>query len=90
MRIDKNLNIFADDIQEKVNKYANTNVFVKNNIFSFFEVFEIINNQKEFINLITLKEKIMNIILKNDENIEKININIVFKKHLKVSIYKLK
>ena len=44
MHIDKNLNIFVDDIEKKINNYTNTNVFIKNNIFSFFDMSDIMND----------------------------------------------
>ena len=48
-------------------------------------MFDIINDQKKSVNLIFLNEKMINVILKNDKNIEKIQhehcIQIFFEKN---------
>lgn len=45
IHINKKLNIFTENIEKKYN-YTNTYFFVKINIFLFFDVFDMMNNQK--------------------------------------------
>ena len=71
MNTNKNQNIFVDDVEEKINNYANTNVFVKYNIFSSFDVFDKMNDQEKSVDLIILNEKTINVVFENEKNVEK-------------------
>ena len=44
---------------------------MKSNIFSFFDVSDMIDDQKKNVDFVILNKKTMNVVLKNDENIEK-------------------